>query len=148
MTGTATFGELDTNGLEVLSGECCMQRLARGGIGRIGLMADGTPSILPVNFILVGSQIWILTGSGTILEAARGEEPVAFEVDEVDPFSHGGLSVLARGRARVIEMSTLAAASPLRAWGNARANRLVAITIDQLTGRQIGRASRPSARTH
>lgn len=99
MVSPTTLRQLDGNGMEDPSREECLRRLSKGGIGRLGLVDETLPTILPVNFALVDGQILITTGIGSILRAAQ-TEMVALEVDETDPVCHGGLSVLVRGHAR------------------------------------------------
>jgi nitroimidazol reductase NimA-like FMN-containing flavoprotein (pyridoxamine 5'-phosphate oxidase superfamily) len=135
-------GHLDGNGLEILTREECLTRLARGGVGRLGLVdTDKTLAILPVNFALYGSEIVMRTGSGgAIHRVARAGAAVAFETDETDPGYHGGRSVLVRGQARVVaeeDEPAVTRVSECLPWGRAEADVLVAVSTDVVTGRRI-----------
>src|SRR5690606_10684839 len=94
--------EIDRNGLEVLGREECMRLLASASLGRLGITTGALPTVLPVNFRLVGDQIVFRTGSGTKLDAATDNAVVAFEVDDMDPVWHTGWSVVVTGMAREV----------------------------------------------
>jgi len=55
------------------------------------------PEVLPVNYTLLEGDIVFRTGLGTKLCAATRDAPIAFEVDESDPATLSGWSVLAVG---------------------------------------------------
>ena len=77
------------------------------------------PNILPVNFRFDGRHILIRTGRGTKLDAATRNAVVAFEVDEVEPNTRSGWSVVVTGMARELtDPDELAEAQtpPLARW--------------------------------
>jgi len=84
--------------LQVLTEDQCYALLGTQEVGRLGVNADGHPLIFPVNFGLDGTTIVIRTQPGTKLTAAE-QADVSFEVDEIDPRSQSGWSVLVRGTA-------------------------------------------------
>jgi uncharacterized protein len=92
--------EVDRNGLEVLSRDECLRLLGTAGLGRVAVTTAALPTILPVNFRFDGRQILIRTGRGTKLDAATRNAVVAFEVDEVEPATREGWSVVVTGVAR------------------------------------------------
>lgn len=109
---------IDQRGSEVLARTECLRLLAlrAGGVGRVGLVVDGAVVIEPVNYrVLDGEDLDVLiqVGPGSMLEAARREEIVAFEVDDVDRESGHAWSVLVRGVASVVEPSVAATARPV-----------------------------------
>ena len=87
--------------LEELSVGECMDYLAGAQVGRVALVVNGHPAILPVNYILDGEQILYRTDEGTDLSKA-GLTRVAFEVDHIDPTSRQGWSVLVQGRRTIL----------------------------------------------
>ena len=95
--------QLDRNGLEVLSRGECLQLLARSRVGRVVVTDRALPAAFPVNFALLDTDVVFLTSAGSKLEAAEGEEVMAFEVDDIDPASQSGWSVLVQGLASVID---------------------------------------------
>lgn len=132
--------EIDRNGLQVLGREECLRLLASATLGRIGITSGALPTVLPVNFRLVGDEIVFRTGGGSKLEAATDNTVVAFEVDDMDPVWHTGWSVVVTGMARVVtDPADLARieASSIPHWAPDHADRVVAISTEMVSGRRI-----------
>jgi nitroimidazol reductase NimA-like FMN-containing flavoprotein (pyridoxamine 5'-phosphate oxidase superfamily) len=85
--------------LEPLTEEVCLRLLREGSVGRIAVMIDDDPIILPVNYHLVetasGPLLALRTRPGNVIDNARTN--VAFEIDAIDAVHQGGWSVLVRG---------------------------------------------------
>lgn len=85
--------------LEPLSQETCLRLLRQETVGRIAVVIDDGPVILPVNYRLVeppsGPLLAVRTRPGNVIEQAPAN--VAFEIDSIDPVHHQGWSVLVRG---------------------------------------------------
>jgi hypothetical protein len=85
--------------LEPLSQEACLLLLRQETVGRIAVVVDDNPIILPVNYRLVeppsGPILAVRTRPGNVIEQAPAG--VAFEIDSIDPIQHQGWSVLVRG---------------------------------------------------
>jgi uncharacterized protein len=77
----------------------CLELLRFGELGRVAVVIDGFPLIVPVNYRLVEGPggVWIAlrTRPGNFVD--RDRAPVAFEVDHVDRAKREGWSVLVRG---------------------------------------------------
>ena len=86
--------------LEQLSREACLRLLRQGTVGRVGVVVDGDPVVLPVNYRLVeppsGPLLVVRTRPGNVIEQAAATN-VAFEIDSIDLADHRGWSVLVRG---------------------------------------------------
>jgi nitroimidazol reductase NimA-like FMN-containing flavoprotein (pyridoxamine 5'-phosphate oxidase superfamily) len=84
---------------EELSREECMQHLAACPVGRIGVIVDGKPVVLPVNYRWIPGEvspyIALRTRPGNVID--RGGTHAAFEVDGIDPYLRTGWSVLVQG---------------------------------------------------
>jgi nitroimidazol reductase NimA-like FMN-containing flavoprotein (pyridoxamine 5'-phosphate oxidase superfamily) len=125
----------------VLDRDECLRLLGRSTFGRIGITSGALPSVLPVNYRLVGDRIVFRTGHGTKLDAATCNSIVAFEVDDIDPLSHSGWSVMVTGEARkVTDDSELVAldAAGVPHWVTTDAEATVEISTTMLSGRRIG----------
>ena len=136
--------EVDRNGLEVLSRDECLRLLGTAGLGRVAVTTAALPTILPVNFRFDGREILIRTGRGTKLDAATRNAVVAFEVDEVEPATREGWSVVVTGVARdLTDPDELAEAQtpPLVRWASGDDHRVVAISTEVVSGRRIVRTS-------
>lgn len=131
----------DWSGLEVLSDGECRSKLAQAAIGRVGFLEAGSPAILPVNYTMDGAAIVFRSGPGSKLAAGALQRPVCFEIDDWDPMSHTGWSVLARGVADEVldehEVHRLDQL-PVRPWSRPDLrDHWVRITVEELTGRRI-----------
>lgn len=132
--------EIDRNGLEVLERPECLRLLAQCTLGRVAVTDRALPTVLPVTFRLVDERILFRTGSGTKLEAAATGAVVAFEVDDMDPVSHTGWSVVVTGVAEEItDPADLAALEDahLPRWAPGRGDNVVAVSTERVTGRRI-----------
>jgi nitroimidazol reductase NimA-like FMN-containing flavoprotein (pyridoxamine 5'-phosphate oxidase superfamily) len=132
--------EVDRNGLEVLDRAECLRLLGSCTFGRIALTFGALPTVLPVNFRLVGDKIVFRTGVGSKLDAATCGNVVAFEVDHVDPMEHGGWSVVATGTATEVtdpaELDALRQAGIPR-WAPGGEDRIVQLPTVLLSGRRL-----------
>jgi nitroimidazol reductase NimA-like FMN-containing flavoprotein (pyridoxamine 5'-phosphate oxidase superfamily) len=127
--------------LEVLDRAECVELLTHGSfVGRLGLVVDGRPLVLPVNYMVDRDTIVFCTAAGTKLNAIVGGADVAFEVDESRSLVHSGWSVLVRGRAQLVtDEADLAhlRAGPLRPWARGARSSWVRIALDVVSGRRI-----------
>lgn len=94
-------GEQLNTGLETIGHADCLRLLAECDIGRLGVVAAGTPEIFPVNYIIDGGFIVFRTGLGTKLAGVL-VGPIVFEVDHFDSGNHSGWSVVVHGNAERI----------------------------------------------
>lgn len=120
--------------------EECRTLLASAPVGRLVFTEDRVPVAHPVNFALAGDDVIIRTGPGQKVDAARRGDLVAFEVDEIDPVSRTGWSVLVIGRASVVTdidrlISVLDPAR--RPWIGGRDRYVIQITTERIEGRRI-----------
>jgi nitroimidazol reductase NimA-like FMN-containing flavoprotein (pyridoxamine 5'-phosphate oxidase superfamily) len=85
--------------LEQVSQEECLRYLRYGTVGRIAVLVNGNPIILPVNYRIVeppsGPLLVVRTRPGNVIEQTTGN--VAFEIDSIDQVNHEGWSVLVQG---------------------------------------------------
>ena len=96
-------GPTDRRGLRVLGLEDCLARVGRQRVGRVAFVADGEIMILPVTYLLDGLGVSFLTTWGSKLQVAADAGPMSFEVDESDPVTRTGWSVLFQGSATLVE---------------------------------------------
>jgi uncharacterized protein len=83
---------------EILGRTECLNLLALAHVGRVGLVVNGQPQILPVNYALDGDSVLFRTAEGSVLNEASMTN-VAFEVDRIDDLTQSGWSVLLQGHA-------------------------------------------------
>jgi nitroimidazol reductase NimA-like FMN-containing flavoprotein (pyridoxamine 5'-phosphate oxidase superfamily) len=132
--------EVDRNGLEVLDPAECARLLGTTTFGRIGITVSALPTILPINYRLVGDRIVFRTAPGTKLDAATRGSVVAFEVDSVDPLDHSGWSVVVTGVASQVtdpdDLVRLEDAQIPR-WAPSPADRVVELPLHMVSGRRL-----------
>ena len=126
--------------LEVLSTEECRRNLQRGVVGRVAITVQGVPEILPVNYTMIGDNIVFRSGQGTKLHAATRDSPIAFEVDESDPVTLTGWSVLVVGFSKEVtdpdEIDRALAVLP-DGWVPGEHEHIVRLEPLRITGRRI-----------
>jgi len=130
----------DRNGLEVLEHDECLRLLESAHLGRIGVTSGALPLIFPVNYRLDGRDLLFRTAVGTKLDVATRGTIVAFEVDDFDPLSHAGWSVVVTGRARRLppdEALERAARTPVARWAPGPDDSIVAVALDVVSGRRL-----------
>lgn len=130
------------NGLSVLSEEQCRELLVTAEIGRVIISISALPAAFPVTYRLVGDAIVFRTAPGTKLTAAVDQAVVGFEVDEPDPRTRSGWSVLVVGSSHVISDPTEIAeleAADVTSWLDDDLKHYVKIDMQRVSGRWLNR---------
>lgn len=132
--------------LETLSYEDCLRALREGSVGRIAVVIEEFPIVLPVNYKLVevSNRNWLAlrTRPGNVIE--RAPMNVAFEIDRIDPAHQEGWSVLVRGTLHNVDPD----AADFRErfdpgpWLAAERDSWLAIEPFAITGRRLHAAER------
>ncbi|HUF31666.1 MAG TPA: pyridoxamine 5'-phosphate oxidase family protein [Acidimicrobiales bacterium] len=131
-----TAPTVGADGLEVLERAHCMELLANHRVGRVAVeVADDSPLVVPVNYLLDGEAIVFRTDMGAKVRALR-QGPVSFQIDEIDPYHQTGWSVLVRG---VAYEATGAEVAHLlvEPWAPGDKERWIRIVPATVTGRRI-----------
>ena len=96
--------------LEELPLDKCLQLLRQSSVGRIAIVVDGSPLVLPVNYRLSEppGRTWIAlrTRPGNVVTQAS--PMVALEIDSIDPVHQEGWSVLVRGTLHNVDVDAAA----------------------------------------
>lgn len=136
MPQSAVFTELDRS--------TCEQLLASRAVGRLAVVVEGQPHVVPVNYATPGGGVVVFrTDAGTILTEASLRR-VAFEVDEIDTEAQAGWSVQVHGFGRDIadavdEDSVRLRQLPLASWAPGRRQDWFKIIPTEVTGRRLTR---------
>jgi nitroimidazol reductase NimA-like FMN-containing flavoprotein (pyridoxamine 5'-phosphate oxidase superfamily) len=107
----------------------------------------GQVVIVPVNYQMIGQDVLIRVGPGDVLEAARAQTIVAFEVDDVAGDGITAWSVLVQGLATEIDQNQVdrAGAHPVVPLVPEPGHAFVRIRTGVLSGRRFPvRAEPPS----
>ncbi len=88
--------------LESLSGQEAVGLLSAALVGRVVFSVGALPAVVPVTFAVLDHAVVLRTAADTRLAAAADGAVLAFEVDEVDPVTRTGWSVVVTGVAEVV----------------------------------------------
>lgn len=94
---------LDIKQTQGLDRSECLRLVASRSVGRLGLTIGALPTVIPVNYRLIGERLYFRIGDDEKLRAATTCAVVAFQVDDIDESEHGGWSVVLTGIAEPIE---------------------------------------------
>ena len=125
------------------AGQQCQLLLGTKDIGRIAFSVGGVPEIFPVNYAADRSTVVFPTAEGTRLQRAVMLR-VAFEVDDWDPATGIGWSIVVKGVAQGITSGIDPFAIALRGRQVAplapgTREYWIAIYPSEITGRRFGR---------
>lgn len=128
--------------MDELSSSECLRLLGNHSFGRLAFMdhVGVLPMIMPVNYVLCADLVTFRTGAGSKLGNALRGEPVAFEVDGLDPADTTGWSVVVRGHAEVVTDSLELASlwdTPLQPWAPGAKTHYIRIQPRRISGRRI-----------
>ena len=139
--------------VEVLGETECLPLIGAGGVGRIGYTSRFGPTVLPVNYDLYEGTIVFRTGLHSSMVAdlrtgmADAEYNVAFEIDQMQPVTQEGWSVLIQGAAHFVdseeELAPIAYLG-VQAWPGGAKEQFIRIIPTHITGRRIRRATEPT----
>ena len=137
--------------LEELPIDACLALLRNQNVGRIAVLEDDFPVILPINFRLVETTgppwVAIRTRPGNVID--RAPMPVAFEIDGFDPTEEEGWSVLVRGTLHHVlpETGHFAERFDPQPWMDTDRDAWLIIEPFMITGRRL-RAPQPQWTFH
>jgi nitroimidazol reductase NimA-like FMN-containing flavoprotein (pyridoxamine 5'-phosphate oxidase superfamily) len=130
--------------LRMLDKQGCLHLLGQHQVGRVVFTEGALPAAQPVIYRLDDERIVFRTEGDGKLAAALRHAVVAFEVDEIDPRTHRGWSVLGIGQAYEItdprQRDRLAPRIP-EPWAPGRNRHVIAVPLSILTGRRLALAS-------
>lgn len=126
-----------------LTYEECLELLQGGLVGRVAICTPMGPRIVPLNYALYDDAIVFRTTPYSELGTYGWNTDVAFEIDHLDYEKHQGWSVLAIGRAELIddpdEVQDIRAGWDPTPWAGGRRHLYLRLRWRDLTGRRIGR---------
>ena len=132
----------ETDAMRVMHPEESWEFLRSHEFGRLAFHLVGEVHIVPINYAVDEQRLIFLTTEGSKLLGVTMNTDVAFEVDEVD--EHHATSVIIRGRAHQLEgtAKNVIEQLPLRPWVPDPKYAVVAIGVDEISGRHFD-LSRP-----
>lgn len=127
--------------MEELDAVACLELLTTTSVGRVGLVLDGRPFVLPVNYVVDGQSVVFRTAEGTVLNKVA-LQVVAFEADRIDEATATGWSVLVQGVAQDVSNAIDTTSERLRrlalvSWAPGQRHRWFRVNADTITGRRL-----------
>ena len=114
----------------------CWDLLRARTVGRVGWQGSDGPTIVPVNYVIDERAVVIRTAPYTDLGREGIVREVAFEVDDLDPVSRSGWSVLVRGRRRLDPEAYGTTPRP-EVWVGGSRWLVVRIEVRTISGRRL-----------
>jgi nitroimidazol reductase NimA-like FMN-containing flavoprotein (pyridoxamine 5'-phosphate oxidase superfamily) len=125
-----------------LSRTDCLDLLRAGSVGRVAVSTPGGPHIIPVSYSLYDDTVVVRTSSYSLLGTHARDAVVALEIDDFDPVTRSGWSVVVRGRATVESdprtIREIRTAVPDAPWAGGTRNLYLRLRTDHLSGRAVG----------
>lgn len=129
--------------LRELSYAECRALLVRQRAGRVAVSTPDGPHIIPLNYSVVDESIIFRTTPFSVLATYGRNAKLAFEVDHVRDEQQVGWSVVARGRADVVndaeEISRIRKVCAPAPWADGSRNLYFRLEWKELSGRTLGR---------
>jgi uncharacterized protein len=125
-----------------LTVEECLELLAGGVVGRVAMSTPVGPRIVPVNYAMHGDAIVFRTTPYSQLGTYGWNTELAFEIDNIDYGTHSGWSVVAIGRAEIVEdpqeIQEIRETWDPRPWAGGPRNLYLKLVWRDVTGRRLG----------
>lgn len=117
----------------------CWRRLEGTEFGRLAYHLADEVHIVPINYAVEGGRIIFRTAEGSKLLGVVMNKDVAFEIDKVDDQDEAAWSVIARGAAEILDGQAARDTDNLRLrpWVDRQKYNVIAITVDELSGREF-----------
>jgi len=120
----------------------CRELLEGGVVGRLAMATPVGPRIVPVNYAVHGDAIVFRTAPYSELSTYGWDTDLAFEIDHIDYDTHLGWSVVALGRAHVVddpdEVQRIRGTWDPRPWAPGSRNLYVKLVWRELSGVRLG----------
>jgi uncharacterized protein len=110
----------------------CLRLLGARVLGRVVFTASAMPAVQPVSYVLHGDEVVFRVADKGSLSTATRHAVVGFHVDDIDPTTHIGWSVLGVGQAYEITDTDRRSVPPA-----GPASHTVAVPLQELTGQRV-----------
>lgn len=123
---------------DIPAGEC-HDLMGSTSVGRIALVDEDGPVVLPVNHVMDGETVLFRTSPANSIARHLDNARVAFEVDEFDDYTQSGWSVVLRGVASFVpadELDRDEQSGPFP-WADGVRTLVVRVTPLSITGRRL-----------
>lgn len=130
-----------TSIFEVLDQTECWHLLRTHGVGRLAWASrDDGVQVLPVNYVMLDEETVLFRTSedSRLAELAAGVD-VSFQLDDIDPSTQTGWSVLARGRAAHFDRTAFTHVPDSEPWAVGDRDVFITFRASRLSGRIVSK---------
>ena len=129
---------MSTDNVATLVAYDCWSLLEDADIARIAWQSVDGIGLVPINYAVADGALWFRTDKSSVLARECGGQPVVVEVDQVDPETDAGWSVVIRGTAELIDVLDVPdMLVEMRVWAGGPRSLFIRIEPDQVTGRRL-----------
>lgn len=125
-----------------LSVKECLELLNGGVVGRVAMCTPMGPRVVPLNYSMRDDEIVFRTMPYSELGTYGWNTDLAFEIDHLDYEKHQGWSVVAIGRASMVEdpdeLRDIRAGWDPTPWAGGRRYMYIKLHWRDITGRRLG----------
>ena len=125
-----------------LTVEECLELLSGGIVGRVAMCTPMGPRIVPLNYAMYDDAIVFRTTPYSELGTYGSNTDLAFEIDHLDYEKQEGWSVVAIGRASLVEdadeLREIRAGWDPTPWAAGRRHLYIRLRWRDITGRRLG----------
>lgn len=119
----------------------CRVALETAHVGRVSVITADGPYVVPVNHSVRDTTIYFRVTPSSVIANHAAQARTAFEVDRISLADRTGWSVLARGRARVVqaedEIAAVESGDGPEPWVWRSDRVLFALDWDEISGRRM-----------
>jgi uncharacterized protein len=129
----------EVRSLELLSHLECVQLLTSAQVGRVVFTMAALPAVVPVTFAVHEAAVVMCTAAETRLAAAADGGVLAFEIDELDPRTRTGWSVVVTGVAKLVTdpLASSRLHGIVAPWAPAHHDVFIRLPLTVVSGRRI-----------
>ena len=136
-----------------LSSAQCRELLAAQSVGRVAFVTARGPRIVPLNYTFREESVEFRTSPYSEMALNAPGTVVAFEVDELDPTTRSGWSVVVTGECRHVlddedPTAGLPEGSRTTPWAGGHRPLVLRIHPSDLSGRRVGHAESQDPGAH
>jgi len=116
----------------------CWSLLESADIARVAWVGPEGVAVVPVNYAVVAGAVWFRTTPDSTLARECNEQRVVVEVDQIDPISRAGWSVVVVGTAELVDAQDVPdMLIGLEVWPIGTRALFVRVDVHEVSGRRL-----------